>query len=208
MQEPELEEEMLLAAAQGEQILIERRSLHDVDGDVTVTLPSGEERAVGLEPAGDGIGTAQFQADERGLYRIEDGDLTTYAAMRPISGLELADMRATGERLTPLADTTGGAMVWLADDGLPAVRKTGEGVRRRPGLDRVPAQGPLSSPAPTRCRCCRPYWLCSCCSARSAPPGTAKAGDDKPRKRNNTSPALRRFGLVSLPATFVLLTLR
>ncbi|MEZ5934974.1 MAG: hypothetical protein R3F54_24180 [Alphaproteobacteria bacterium] len=119
----------------GAQVLsIERRSLHDVDGDVTVTLPSGEERAVGLEPAGDGIGTAQFQADERGLYRIEDGDLTTYAAMRPISSLELADMRATGERLTPLADTTGGAMVWLADDGLPAVRKTGEG-RAQSGRD-------------------------------------------------------------------------
>ena len=45
--------------------------------------------------------------------------------MRPISSLELADMRATGEHLAPLADATGGAIVWLAEDGLPAVRKTG-----------------------------------------------------------------------------------
>ena len=56
MQEPELEEEMLSAAPQGEQILIERRSLDDVDGDVNVVSPSGEERAVALENAGDGIG--------------------------------------------------------------------------------------------------------------------------------------------------------
>ena len=126
MQEPELEEEMLSAAPQGEQIMIERRSLDDVDGDVTIVMPSGEERAVPFESADDGIGNARFQADERGLYRIEDDDLVTYAAVRPISSLELADLRATGELLAPLTEATGGAVVWLADDGLPSLRKTGE----------------------------------------------------------------------------------
>jgi len=134
MQEPELEEEMLLAAPQGEHIAIERRSLEDVDGDVTVVMPSGEQRPVTLETAGDGIGNARFQADERGLYRIEDGDLTTYAAVRPISNLELDDMRATADHLSPLTDATGGAVVWLAEDGLPTVRKTGEN-RAQSGRD-------------------------------------------------------------------------
>ena len=127
MQEPELEEEMLSAAPQGEQILIERRSLDDVDGDVNVVSPSGEERAIALESAGDGIGNAHFQAEERGLYRVEDGDLVTYAAIRPLSSFELADMRATADLLTPLTEATGGAVVWLADNNLPSVRKTGEG---------------------------------------------------------------------------------
>ena len=126
MQEPELEEEMLTAAPQGEQILIERRSLDDVDGKVDVIAPSGERRALALESAGDGIGSARFQAEERGLYRIEDQKLVTYAAIRPISNVELADMRATGDLLAPLAETTGGAIVWLAEDGVPSVRKTGE----------------------------------------------------------------------------------
>jgi len=126
MQEPELEEEMLSAAPQGEQIMIERRSLEDVDGEVKVMAPSGEERAVALENAGDGIGNAQFRAEERGLYRVEDGDLVTYAAVRPISSLELADMRATDELLAPLTDVTGGAVIWLAEDGFPSVRKVGQ----------------------------------------------------------------------------------
>ena len=126
MQEPELEEEMLSAAPQGEQILIERRSLEDVEGEITVLTPSGDERAVALENGGDGIGNARIQADERGLYRIEDADLTTYAAIRPISSLELADMRATDEKLQPLTEATGGATVWLAGDGVPNVRKTGQ----------------------------------------------------------------------------------
>ncbi|MGI9417704.1 MAG: hypothetical protein ACR2RA_07700 [Geminicoccaceae bacterium] len=126
MQEPELEEEMLSAAPQGEQILIERRSLDDVDGDVNVVSPSGEERAIALESAGGGIGNARFQAEERGLYRVEDRDLVTYAAIRPISSFELADMRATANLLAPLTKATGGGIVWLVEDGLPAVRKTGE----------------------------------------------------------------------------------
>lgn len=127
MQEPELEEEMLLAAPQGEQILIERRSLDDVEGELEVISPSGERLSVELEADGDGIGNADFLAQERGLYRIEDDDLVTYAAIRPISNLELADMRATDDVLSPLADTTGGALVWLAEDGMPSLRKVGEG---------------------------------------------------------------------------------
>lgn len=127
MQEPELEEEMLIAAPEGEQILIERHSLKEVDGDVNIVLPSGEERALALENAGDGIGNARFQVEERGLYRVEDADLVTYAAIRPISSAELADMRATPDLLAPLTKATGGAVVWLTENGLPAVRKTGEG---------------------------------------------------------------------------------
>jgi hypothetical protein len=127
MQEPELEEEMLLAAPQGEQILIERRSLDDVSGEVEIIAPSGEELSVPLEADGDGIGNAEFLADERGLYRIEDDELVTYAAIRPISNVELADMRASAEPLSPLAEATGGAVVWLAEDGVPLLRKVGEG---------------------------------------------------------------------------------
>ncbi|MGI9498987.1 MAG: hypothetical protein ACR2P3_03045, partial [Geminicoccaceae bacterium] len=126
MQEPELEEEMLSAAPQGDSILIERRSLNDVDGEARVVSPSGDMRAVPFASADEGIGSARFQANERGLYRVEDGDLVTYAAVRPISSLELADMRATDALLSPLTAATGGAIVWLAENGLPAVRKTGE----------------------------------------------------------------------------------
>jgi hypothetical protein len=125
MQEPELEEEMLSAAPKGESILIERRSLGEVEGEAEVTLPSGDIRKIDLAKVGEGIGQGQIQAGERGLYRIEEGGLTTYAAVRPISIRELADMRATETLLTPLIESTDGGLFWLAEDGLPSVRKTG-----------------------------------------------------------------------------------
>ena len=37
----------------------------------------------------------------------------------------LADMRATDEHLLPLTEATNGSVFWLAEDGLPTVRKTG-----------------------------------------------------------------------------------
>jgi len=126
MQEPELEEEMLSAAPQGEQIVIERRSLDDIDGsDIKITSPAGEVSAAVLSAMSEGIGQAEIEAGERGLYRIEDGDLTTYAAVRPISAVELSDMRATADLLSPLIEATSGGVFWLAEDGLPSVRKTG-----------------------------------------------------------------------------------
>ncbi len=134
MQEPELEEETLRAAPRGERILIERRSLDAVEGTVRVTSPSGDVSEVELEAEGEGIGEAVLQADERGLYRIEDGDLVTYAAVRPISSLELADMRTTDERLRPLVEASDGGVFWLQEDGLPSVRKTGAG-RAQTGRD-------------------------------------------------------------------------
>ena len=126
MQEPELEEEMLSAAPKGEQIVVERRSLGDVDGTIKVVSPSGETSEIDLEAKGEGIGQAEMEAEERGLYRFEDGDLTTFAAVRPISVVEVADMRATDERLSPLIEATSGGLFWLADNGVPTVRKTGK----------------------------------------------------------------------------------
>jgi len=45
--------------------------------------------------------------------------------IRPVSAVELADMRATEAVLSPLIEATGGGAFWLATDGLPSVRKTG-----------------------------------------------------------------------------------
>jgi hypothetical protein len=126
MQEPELEEEMLSAAPKGEQIVVERRSLGDVDGTIKITSPSGKISEIDLEAKGEGIGQAEMEAEERGLYRFEDGDLTTFAAVRPISVVEIADMRATDERLSPLVEATSGGLFWLADNGVPTVRKIGK----------------------------------------------------------------------------------
>ena len=127
MREPELEEEQLTARAAGDGLLIERRSLSDAPVEVTLTAPSGAEQRVSLQPGADGRAALRVAVAEDGLYRVSDGQHTAYAAPRPISAVELADMRATSERLAPLAEATGGAVRWLADDGVPEFRRTAPG---------------------------------------------------------------------------------
>ncbi|HEX5079058.1 MAG TPA: hypothetical protein VFV80_07875, partial [Geminicoccaceae bacterium] len=127
MQEPELEEEILRAEPQGDAVAIERRSLEELPKSVTVTAPSGRTEEVPLEEAGEGVGRALVDADEAGLYRISDGELSAFATARAIGAQELADMRATPDRLAPLVEASGGAVTWLADDGTPAVRKVAHG---------------------------------------------------------------------------------
>jgi hypothetical protein len=127
MQEPELEEEALRARPEGEAIAIERRSLEDIARQLTITAPSGGSREITLQPGADGIAEAVVAAEEPGLYQVTDGALTTHVAVRPIDPQELADMRATPERLAPIVDESHGAVVWLAERGTPAVRKVSRG---------------------------------------------------------------------------------
>jgi hypothetical protein len=121
MQEPELEEEALRAEPVGDALAIERRSLEPQPETVTVTAPSGRTTEVTLEPSAQGLAQATVPAEEAGLYRIADEDLTTYVAVRPIGAEELADMRATPERMASLVEASGGAIKWLAD-GTPGIR--------------------------------------------------------------------------------------
>jgi hypothetical protein len=127
MQEPELEEEALRARPEGEAIAIERRSLEEEVRHLTITAPSGATREIDLEAAGDGVAEAVVEADEPGLYEVTDGTLTTHVAVRPIDPEELADMRATPERLAPLVEASAGAIKWLSEEGTPTVRKVTRG---------------------------------------------------------------------------------
>ncbi|HMR34329.1 MAG TPA: hypothetical protein PKA13_09055 [Geminicoccaceae bacterium] len=127
MREPELEEEQLLARAAGEGLAIERRSLQQQPVEVTVTAPSGAEQRLTLTPGADGRAETRIDVAEDGLYRVGDGTRTAYAAPRPISPAELADMRATPDRLAPVAEATMGSIRWLSEAGLPDIRRTDPG---------------------------------------------------------------------------------
>ncbi|MGE5765626.1 MAG: hypothetical protein ACM35H_00455, partial [Bacteroidota bacterium] len=77
MKEPDLEEEDLRAEVRGGQLTIIRRSLSVTLPEVTVTLPSGETRRLSLSEDAAGRSIAMLAAEENGLYRITDGNLTT-----------------------------------------------------------------------------------------------------------------------------------
>lgn len=129
MQEPELEEESLVARPVEGGIEIERRSLNPEAVRVELISPGGERRELLLEPDADGIARIRVDADEEGLWRVTDGQHTAFAAPRPVAARELERMISTEELLAPVAEASGGTIVRLATDGVPDLRRVGEGRR-------------------------------------------------------------------------------
>ncbi len=123
MKEPELEEERLSASITNGTIAIERHTMAKTARPVTITTPSGKTQTVTLNQTEPGIWRATAKADELGLYRLTDGVLTAVAAAGPLNPKEVADMRATDAILAPLARASGGSVHWLADGGVPDVRR-------------------------------------------------------------------------------------
>jgi hypothetical protein len=126
MKEPDLEEERLSAAVKDNRLVVERRSLGDAEGVVTITDPSGRMSSLRLDSDGEGRARAELPIEGAGLYRIEDGTRITLAAAGSINPLELADMTATAAKLAPVAAATGGGIAWIGD-GLPEFRRTAPG---------------------------------------------------------------------------------
>ncbi|HEY5238645.1 MAG TPA: hypothetical protein VIJ62_09725 [Rhizomicrobium sp.] len=129
MKEPELEEERLSASIANGRILIERRTMADSAKPVSLTMPSGIHSTVTLAKAEPGLWRASADASELGLYRLTDGALSAVAAAGPLNPKEVADMRATDSILRAPAQATGGSVHWLADGGVPDIRRVGAHAR-------------------------------------------------------------------------------
>jgi hypothetical protein len=127
MKEPELEEERLSASISDGQISVERDSMHDTVPLVRVTYPNGKQTQITLAKTAPGIWKGAAKADQLGLYRLDDGTLNAVAAAGPLNPKEVADMRATGEILKAPTHATGGSVHWLADGGVPDVRRVSPG---------------------------------------------------------------------------------
>jgi len=126
MGEPDLEEEALVAEADGQTIRVTRRTLGEGVGALSVTAPDGTESEVTLEETAPGRFTAEIDGTEQGLYRLAEGDLETVIALGPAAPREFEETIASVDRLTPLADPFGGAVTRL-EDGMPDIRRVAEG---------------------------------------------------------------------------------
>ncbi len=127
MKEPDLEEEALRAVARDGRLTIERRSLDPGAASVIVTSPSGATETIDLSADANGLATVTLPVTEPGLYRVEDGERVTLAAVGALNAPELADLRGTEDRLAPLVEASGGGFTWLADETLPQIRRTQPG---------------------------------------------------------------------------------
>ena len=134
MQEPQLEENALTARVADASLQIERRTTDPIAPDaVMVTDPDGNRASVTLQAAGPGRAAAQLTASLPGVWRVSDGVRTAYAAAGAANPPELADLRATANRLTPLARASGGGVHWLATSNSGAAPVIPELRRTEPG---------------------------------------------------------------------------
>ena len=127
MKEPELEENDLRAVVRDGRLEIIRRSLEADPSPVTVTLPSGKKKTLQLTDIGGGRSRAVLPVNRAGLYRVGDGKHSAVAAAGALNALEMAEVRATAEKLRPAAASSGGGMVWLAEQPRPAIRSVRPG---------------------------------------------------------------------------------
>jgi uncharacterized membrane protein len=126
MKEPQLEEEALSVAAEGQTLTITRRTLTEGERSVTVTAPDGTATSLPLAETAPGRFTAEWTAPDIGLFRFSDGELERVYALGPAAPREFEETIATGDKLAEaLAATNGGT--WRLEDGAPDIRQVRAG---------------------------------------------------------------------------------
>ncbi|OIQ31454.1 MAG: hypothetical protein BM562_07760 [Alphaproteobacteria bacterium MedPE-SWcel] len=126
MKEPELEEEVLTANATGKRMHIRRRTLGQEMGTVTVTAPDGSVADVTLSETGPGLWEGQYESDQIGLYRLEEGTETAVIGLGPAAPREFEQTIATAQVMDPAIRLLRGGALAL-EQGLPVLRNIRQG---------------------------------------------------------------------------------
>jgi hypothetical protein len=115
MKEPDLEEEALRLSVRGHDLTVQRQTMADSVGEVTLTLPSGKTQTVTLTQAEPGVWRTTIEAKELGLWHASDGKLSALANVGPANPREFEEVTSTAEWLTPITAATGGDVVRIED---------------------------------------------------------------------------------------------
>ncbi|MCE6958857.1 hypothetical protein LAZ40_07325 [Cereibacter sphaeroides] len=126
MKEPDLEEEALIANAEGATVTITRRTIGEAPGEVTITGPDGGETALTMEETAPGRWSTTWDAPEMGVYRLAQGEQKAVIAVGPSAPREFEETIASGEKLAPIIGPTNGGTIRL-EDGEPDIRAVREG---------------------------------------------------------------------------------
>jgi hypothetical protein len=115
MKQPDLEEEALRLLVRGRDLTVQRQSMGDSVGEVTLTSPSGKTRTLTLSPAEPGVWRSTIEANELGLWHATDGTLNALANVGPANPREFTEVTSTSEVMAPLVTATGGEAVRIED---------------------------------------------------------------------------------------------
>jgi hypothetical protein len=117
MKEPDLEEEALRMTVRGRDLTVQRQTMSDMVGEVTLTAPSGKTRTLSLSATEPGVWRSTIEVSELGLWHATDGTLNALANVGPPNPREFTEVTSTSEVLAPLARSTGGDTVRVEDAG-------------------------------------------------------------------------------------------
>jgi len=115
MKEPDLEEEALRLLVRGRDLTVQRQTMGDSVGEVTLTSPSGKTRSLTLSQTEPGVWRSTIEANELGLWRATDGTLSALANVGPANPREFTEVTSTADVIAPLANATGGDVVRIED---------------------------------------------------------------------------------------------
>jgi hypothetical protein len=108
MKQPDLEEEALRITTGPRKLTIQRQTMADAPGEITLTAPSGATRTIALDQDSPGVWRKTVDANELGLWRATDGKLTALANLGPANPREFSEVTSTTAAMAPLANATGG----------------------------------------------------------------------------------------------------
>lgn len=115
MKEPELEENGLEAQVDVDEIIVRQRRIDQAPHSVTMTTPSGFVDAVEFTEGQQGWQIGRVKAEELGVYKFDDGDLTAFAVVGAFDSPELRVVNATADYLAPVAESSRGDVFWYDD---------------------------------------------------------------------------------------------
>lgn len=127
LKEPELEEEALMAAANGEVLTLTRRTIREEPpGALSITAPDGSVIELVMPQLSPGRFQTEWQAPMVGLYRLTQDDLTRVVAVGPAAPREFVETLASPVALQPVVDSVQGGIARL-EEGFPTLRAVREG---------------------------------------------------------------------------------
>ncbi len=122
MKEPELEEELLeLQAGAAPEVKATLHTLSDNPPKLAITDPEGVEAEAEWSLVSPGNYQAVLPAGKLGLYRAKSGKLNAVTLRGPTHPREYLDLRATPDKLQPVATATLGGVFRLGADGTPTM---------------------------------------------------------------------------------------
>jgi hypothetical protein len=127
MKQPDLDENVLRAHADGNRLVVTRQTLAPDESPVRVTGPDGKVTVLRPVHEAGGRSGATMPLTASGVYRLSDGKYHAIAAAGALNPVEMGDVRATEAKLRPDVAATGGGLFWIGDGSLPRVRRVAPG---------------------------------------------------------------------------------